>query len=174
MSRYTRLALPVLAGSLFLLLAVSWLLPGPAAAPWHVPAAMPAATADAAAVSVSQWGDTALARPLFNPGRRPLDQPGAMADGSLPRLSAIIISGGTSAAVFAGDGQKPQVVSAGGAIGGYVLKRITADHVELTGPDGTLTLHPQFAAAAASAAGPAASPPLNPSSNPALMIEQNF
>ena len=181
MSRYTHLARPVLAGALFLLLVTAWLWPAPTAPSRQLPAMMSPATADATDAAISQWGSTALARPLFNPSRRPLDQPGATADGTLPRLSAIIITGGTSAAVFAADGQKPQVVRQGDTIGGYVLNRITPDHVELSGPGGTLTLHPQFASATAATATPASPPPgqstdpaLNPATNPALMIEQNF
>jgi len=180
MTSYAPLARPVLAAAFLLLLAALWLLPGPAAPARHLPAMLPAASPDATDAMISQWGSTALARPLFNPGRRPLDQAGASTDGSLPRLSAIIITGGTSAAVFAADGQKPQVVSQGGTIGGYVLNRIAPDQVELSGPGGTLTLHPQFTASPAGTAnsspppGQIINPALNPSNNPALMIEQNF
>lgn len=183
MSRYASLARPALAGTLMLLLAALWLLPGPTASTPPLPALLPAAPPDATDAAISQWGNTALARPLFNPGRRPADQPGAAADGSLPRLSAIIVTAGGSAAVFAADGQKPQVIAQGDSIAGYVLNRIAPDHVELSGPGGPLTLRPQFAGAAAAgtASPPPATPPpgqtlipLNPSSNPALMIEQNY
>jgi hypothetical protein len=189
MTSRARLAWPALAGALLVLLAAAWLVPGPAAAPRHLPAVITPAAPQAPGAMVSQWGGTALARPLFSPGRRPQDQQGATADGTLPRLSAIIVSGGTGAAVFAASGQRPQVVNQGGTIGGYVLNRIAPDHIELAGPAGTLTLHPQFTPAAAAATAPAnppTSPPggqtggqtgeavLNPSSNPAVMIEQNF
>jgi hypothetical protein len=191
-----RYALPLLAGGLLLLLAVFWLVPGPSAVSGRVPAAISAAAPDVTDAAIGQWGGTVLARPLFTPGRRPADQAGGNADGSLPRLSAIILSGGAGMAVFAADGRKPQVVGTGGVIGGYVLVRVTADHIELTGPAGALTLRPRFAASDAQA-GSAPAPPVvvstpaqqlqefppmpgqtqpafNPSSNPAMMIEQNY
>ncbi len=187
MSSYAPLARPVLAGTLSLLLATLWLWPPPAAPTRHLPALLPPASPDTTDTAISQWAGTALARPLFTPGRRPADQAGAATDGSLPRLSAIIITGATRAAVFAADGQKPQVIDQGGTIDGYALNRIAPDHVELTGPDGTLSLRPQFTAAAATSSSSTSSPPppdspapgqtqpaLNPSSNPALMIEQNY
>ena len=179
MMRRMQHALPVLAGGLLLLLAAEWAWPGPATPDLRAAPAIPAAVADAAAdAAIGQWGDTALARPLFSPDRRPAAQVGADTDGTLPRLSAIIITGGGKSAVFAADGQKPQVVAEGGEIDGYRLQSIGPDSVEMLGPDGTITLRPQFstpaAAATAPAALPATNPALNPASNPAIMIEQNF
>ena len=138
-------ALPALAAALALLFAGEILLPGSPAVPPHkmfaIPSAAPEAAADEAA---GQWGDTILARPLFSPDRRPVSAAGTDTSTSLPRLSAIIITGGTHAAVFSADGQKPQVVTAGGSIDGYQLDSIAPDSVQLTGPDGPLTLRPQF------------------------------
>lgn len=179
MMRYAPYARPALAGLLLMLFAAEWLIPGPAAPGARLAPAIPTAVADAAAdAAIGQWGDTALARPLFSPSRRPAAQAGTDTDGSLPRLSAIIITAGGKSAVFAADGQKPQVVAEGGEIGGYRLQSIAPDKVDMLGPDGAITLRPQFstpaAATAAPAALPATNPALNPASNPALMIEQNF
>jgi general secretion pathway protein N len=142
--------LPVLAAVLALVLAIEALLPMArprlASRLPGFPAAAPDGAADAA---VDQWSGTALARPLFHPDRRPVAAAGTATDGSLPRLSAIIIIGTTPAAVFAADGQKPQVVGAGGMIGGYRLERIDSNSVELLGPQGELTVRPQFIAAPA-------------------------
>jgi hypothetical protein len=106
-----------------------------------------------AATNVSErqadrWADTVLARPLFSADRRPEN----MATGhrtAFTRLAGIIISGGSRSAIFATDGQKPAVVSEGGEIAGYRLQHISYDSVELVGSTGTLTLHPNFAGAAA-------------------------
>jgi general secretion pathway protein N len=143
-------ALPALAAMLTLLLAVEWLLPG--AAPQHIAPPIPAAAADVGTdAAVGQWADTILARPIFNPDRRPA----AQADSSdaaepLPRLTAIIIVAGVSRAVFSALGAKPILVGQGGAVGGYQLKEIKADSVSLLGPDGGITkLRPQFLAPAA-------------------------
>jgi general secretion pathway protein N len=137
--------LPALAAVLALLVIIECLLPGARPRSGDRLAAIPATAPDGAADAiVNQWGDTTLARPLFHPDRRPVAAAAANTDGSLPRLSAIIIIGTTPAAVFAADGQKPQVVGAGGMIGGYRLQRIDSNAVELLGPQGELTVRPQF------------------------------
>ncbi|MBB5372215.1 hypothetical protein [Acidocella aromatica] len=92
--------------------------------------------------AVSQWSDTALARPLFTPSRRPADQ--GRGDDGLPRLSAIIVTNGTRSAIFSTDGQKPQILGEGGTVGGYRVRAILPDKVELDSSSGPLTLRPQF------------------------------
>ncbi len=161
MRQWGKAALPGLAGMLGLMLAAEWLA-GPAPVAIRQPLAPPASTPQAAMDDeISQWANTVLARPLFNESRRP-DDSGAAQGTGMARLSAIIISGGSRSAIFAADGQKPQIVPEGGEIDGYKLTHISADAVELTGPSGALTLHPQFPAAAQPAP-PAAAPPATPS-----------
>jgi general secretion pathway protein N len=147
-----RAAMPALAATLTLLLAVEWMLPG--AAPQHIAPAIPEAGPDVGTdAAVGQWAATILARPIFNPDRRPA----ALADSSdaaepLPRLTAIIIVAGVSRAVFSTPGAKPILVGQGGAVGGYQLKEIKTDSVSLLGPDGGMTtLRPQYLAPAATA-----------------------
>ena len=136
---------PALAAAFLLLLAAEWLLPGPQAPALRTPPALPAATPDASAdAQISQWASTALARPLFNADRRPVEQPGTESD-ALPRLSAIIITGSNRAAIFDASGQKPQIVPEGGEIDGYRLQHIAPGTVDLLGPDGPVTLRPRFA-----------------------------
>jgi hypothetical protein len=136
---------PALATAFGLLFAAELLLPGPAAQTPHeslvIPPTAPDETANA---NISQWGNTALARPLFNADRRPVSTANTDADGALPRLSAIIVTGRTSSAIFSASGQKPQVVREGDEIDGYRIEAIAPDGVKLTGPDGLVTLHPQF------------------------------
>jgi hypothetical protein len=142
------------AAALALMLAAELLLPGGAAtsapAALVVPAATPAQEADAA---IGQWATTILARPLFNASRRPVQVAVSDMDVSLPRLSAIIVNGGVRSAVFDSGGPKPLVLTAGGSIGSYRIETIAPDNVDLLGPDGQVTLRPQFTTGAAATPG---------------------
>ncbi len=153
-----RLGKPALAGALALLCAAEWLLPGPEAPPAPSFATSHAAAAAIASdATVSQWGNTVLARPLLSPARRPVPVASNIDDDSdytLPRLTAIIITGGASRAAFSNPGQKPVLVAYGGMIGPYRVTAIAPDHVELLGPNGPTRLQPQFVAPAAGGAGP--------------------
>jgi len=147
-----RAAMPALAAMLTLLLALEWMLPG--AAPQHIAPAIPAAGADIGTdAAVGQWAATILARPIFNPDRRPAaEAESSDAAEPLPRLTAIIIVAGVSRAVFSAPGAKPILVRPGGAVAGYQLKEIKAGSVSLLGPDGGITtLRPQFLAPAPTA-----------------------
>ncbi len=115
---------------------------------------------ESAAARTSESVATILARPLFDPHRRP--QPGA-ADGApaatgLPRLAGLIVGPSGRAAIFASDaGGKPTVVAEGARIGPYLVQSIQADEAVVRGPDGVLTLHPTFQSA----------PPDQPAGSPA-------
>jgi general secretion pathway protein N len=136
---------PALAAALAVLFAAEWLLPGPAAPPARQPPAIPATTADTGAdAAIAQWGATILARPLFNQDRRPVQPAAPDTTEPLPRLSAIIVVGGSRRAIFAASGEKPQTVAEGGAIGAYRIKTVLPDKVDLIGPNGPVTLRPQF------------------------------
>ncbi len=143
---------PALAAALSVLLAAELLLPGPAAAPAREAPAIVAGTPDQGTdAAILQWGGTVLARPLFNASRRPVNNTSTETGFTLPRLSAIIVIGGMRSAIFAAPGQKPMLVAEGGAIGPYRLTSIAPNKVELLGPEGAVTLHPQFMAAAPAA-----------------------
>lgn len=183
-------ALPGVAGLLAIILATEFFVGAPGTAN-NTPSPPLPATAQAENDEVSQWSTDALARPLFSATRRP-DAASGGDNSGLPRLSAIIIIGKNSVAVFSADGQKPQPVAVGGEIDGNKMLRIDSDQVELLGPSGPLILHPQFPPSAGTAAGSAPPPPApspnlttgfnpmaplpraTPTSNPALYIEQNF
>ncbi len=149
------LAWPGLATVLALILAAEWLLPGPGDLRQLRPVVLPRAGAGGMEVrAVRQWADICLARPLFEPDRRPPAQPGSSTSTSLPRLSAIMIIGGQRLAIFTPDGQKPQIVAANGIISGYRVLQISPGSVVVLGPEGKLTLRPQFkSASGADAAG---------------------
>jgi general secretion pathway protein N len=105
------------------------------------------APADAAADQVRRWAAASLARPLFNPDRRPIAPAASGSDAAarLPRLSGIMITPAGRRAIFAPTGTgKPQVVVEGGTIGGNLVQSITIGEVVLIGPDGRHSLHPTF------------------------------
>jgi hypothetical protein len=105
-------------------------------------AAEPPAPADTAANQAPRWEAAILARPLFNPDRRPFEQAAPSAgDVALPRLSGIVITPEGRSAIFVpAGGGKLTVVEEGGSIGGYVLQTISFGEVVLTGPDGSHSL----------------------------------
>jgi hypothetical protein len=109
---------------------------------------------------VQGWTRTILARPLFNPHRRP----GAAAGGGagLPRLSAILIGHGIASAIFVAKGQKPLVVQPGGLVDGDKVQSISADQVVLLTASGPVTLHPHFANGAAASTAPPSPVPVSP------------
>lgn len=85
-----------------------------------------------------------LARPLFNPNRRP-DASVAEAGPGLARLTGVITTTAGRSAIFAGpSGGKPIVVEEGGRIGPYVVGSIDGGTVTLIGPEGQRVLHPAF------------------------------
>ena len=142
-------ALPVAAGVLTLFLAAEWLLPGPAAPDWQAPPNIPSGTTEVSGdADVTQWANIVLARPLLSQSRRPAASAGTAISDTLPRLSAIIVIGGSRRAIFAATGQKPELVAEGGEIGLYRIKTVAPDKVDLLGPDGPITVKPQFIAAA--------------------------
>jgi hypothetical protein len=148
--RHFRLVLSALAGALAILLGVEWLLPGNGAPPPPV-AIIPAGAPDAGGGgAVDQWANTILARPIFNQNRRPEAVASGTSDAPPPRLSAIIIVGGSRRAIFSAAGAKPAVVGEGGEVGAYQVKAIGAGSVALLGPDGGIsTLRLQYLSAAA-------------------------
>jgi general secretion pathway protein N len=126
--------------------------------PIRVVSASAAQAADLTA-AVAFWSAAALRRPLFRPDRRPLATDSAVT-ARLPRLSAVVITASSSAAIFSSDNGKAIVISAGGVIDGYRIATIRPGAVEITGPAGNRALHPQFAPAAqADAAAPSVTPP---------------
>jgi hypothetical protein len=105
------------------------------------------APADAAADQVRRWAAASLARPLFNPDRRPIAPAASGSDAAagLPRLSGIMITPAGRRAIFAATGGgKPVVVVEGGTVGGNLVQSITIGEVVLIGPDGRHSLHPTF------------------------------
>ena len=105
------------------------------------------APADAVTDRLQRWAATSLARPLFNPDRRPVAavEAGSNASAGLPRLSGIMITEAGRRAIFAATGAgKPQVVEEGGTVGGNLVRSISVEEVVLIGPDGPHRLHLAF------------------------------
>jgi len=91
---------------------------------------------------------TALARPLFNPDRRPAapvpDATPALPPTSLPRLTGTLVSPGGKRTVFA-TGDKPTSIGEGSRIDAWTVQAISAGTVTLIGPDGPHVLRLNFA-----------------------------
>lgn len=151
----------VVAAALAALLAVEMLVPwtpvAPAVALRKPPA--PAMAAPPADPAVAQA--TILARPLFRPDRRPLRAAPPATDETVPRLSAIVITGAGRSAIFIDDSGSAAILRPGGRIGAYQVQSIAPDSVRLLGPNGAIGVYPSFAAAVATPA-PAAPPPPPP------------
>ncbi len=121
----------------------------------------PAASAD----PVGAWTTAILARPLFNPDRRPeaatSSTPKAERHGEPPRLAGILVSTGRSQAIFApGDGEDRSIVAVeGSVIGGWKVTAIHAGDVQLSGPDGTRIVRPSYANSTAPSSPPVSQAP---------------
>jgi hypothetical protein len=85
-----------------------------------------------------------LARPLFNPGRRPIETDVLGARG-LPRLTGIVVAGSQQVAIFAArSNEQPIVVEAGGRVGAYEVRSIADAGVTVVGPEGVTLITPIF------------------------------
>jgi hypothetical protein len=104
------------------------------------------APTETASDQTRRWETAILARPLFNPDRRPVARAAAgLAEAGLPRLSGIMITPAGRHAIFASpSGGKPNVVVEGGSVGGYLVEAISPGEVMLAGSDGKHSLHPTF------------------------------
>jgi len=140
-------ALAALVFLLALLLFWEWLPAGPLPPPPGLADRPPLAATDDFAANAGAWMAQILARPLFRADRRPLAVLPASVDLTVPRLTAIVITAAGRSAIFVNPDGGASVLGVGGHSGVYAVQAITPDAVRLTGPTGTLTLHPQFAAA---------------------------
>jgi hypothetical protein len=87
------------------------------------------------------WFSQILARPLFNPDRRPIES-GVR---GLPRLTGIVVAGSQRVAIFAGPSNgRPVLAQAGARIGAYEVRSIDDEGVTLVGPAGTSLVRPAF------------------------------
>lgn len=88
-----------------------------------------------------------LARPLFAAARRPTAALAAPTPPpvSLPRLTAILVNGGSRSAIFAVAGEaRPLVVHEGARVGDHVVQSIEASQVTLSGPSMPQIVRPTF------------------------------
>ncbi|GGC55911.1 hypothetical protein GCM10011504_37840 [Siccirubricoccus deserti] len=148
-NRFALALLPLLALGAALAAALHAGLAGDATDTAPPEAARPAAHADMpesdppAANPVDDWVATTLARPLFEPERRPPTLRSTPVDAELPRLIGVMVSPATKVAIFAGaSGGKPLVVAEGGRVGGHVVQSIRPGEATLAGPRGQRILHP--------------------------------
>jgi hypothetical protein len=91
--------------------------------------------------SHEDWFNQILARPLFNPDRRPVE---AGVRG-LPRLTGIVVAGSQRVAIFAGPSNgRPVLAQTGAHIGAYEVRGIADEGVTVVGPTGTSLVRPAF------------------------------
>ena len=85
-----------------------------------------------------------LARPVFNPGRRPISSAAKNVTG-LTRLTGIVITKSAKIAIFAAssDGH-PIIAEEGSRISAYEVKNISDSGVTVVGPAGVLVMTPHF------------------------------
>jgi hypothetical protein len=93
-----------------------------------------------------------LARPLFNPTRRPPETVQTASSGLADkRLAGIVIEPDRRLAIFAVTGAKPITVGEGDTVDTWRIETITASEILLVGPNGSRTLQPMPDPAAAQA-----------------------
>ncbi len=96
----------------------------------------------------ARWVETALARPVFEPSRRPRRQAGPVAaagSSPLPRVTGVMVSGSGRKVIFAGTGDgRPIIAQEGTQIGAYTVSSIAIGEVTIEGPEGTRVLRPAF------------------------------
>ena len=110
---------------------------------------------------VAAYTGLILARPLFNPDRRP-EAPGTTpapaAPGRVepPRLAGILMTPTGRSAIFAtADANgRGTVVREGGTVGAWQVETIHAGDVQLAGPNGRLTVRPTFSDTREAVSGP--------------------
>lgn len=98
------------------------------------------------AKQVQAWVATILARPLFEPSRRPPSIAATVGSGpSFPRLAGIVITPHRREAIFAVPGKKePVVVTAGSRLAGVLITAIENDEVSVSDEHGTRKIRPSF------------------------------
>lgn len=124
------------------------------------------AASPAAADRVAQVAGI-MARPLFEPGRRPAANAPVAAPApavrTVPRVTGVLVSAADRSAIFAAPGASAATVAReGGRVGEYTVQRIAAGQVTLMGPEGPLMLRPAFDRNRPSPAQPPAPAPVPP------------
>jgi hypothetical protein len=105
------------------------------------------------------WLKTILARPLFSPGRHPVELAAAGVQG-LPRLTGVVVTGSQRIAIFAAPSSgHPIIAESGTHVGDYQVQAIGDTGVTVVGPGGTTLLRPAFDAARVPPAKPAQARP---------------
>ena len=107
-----------------------------------------AASATDLTARTMEWAAAALARPLFNPDRRPAPEATASASqpAILPRLTGTMVGPFGRRAIFSDD-RKLVIVAVGQRLAEYAVQSIEPNEVQMLGPNGTIVLHIKFQAA---------------------------
>ncbi|WP_284948111.1 hypothetical protein [Acidisoma cladoniae] len=93
-----------------------------------------------------KWVGTSLARPLFEPDRRPPAVAVGAVSHQMPRLAGIIVTPTARSAIFVdGASGRPIIVMQGSRLSDFVVRSIDAETVTIVTADGVRVLHPRFA-----------------------------
>lgn len=97
------------------------------------------------AKDVAAWAAAIVARPLFDPSRRPPETSAGAKVAAFPRLAGIIITPQSRKAIFAAAGSaRPVVVMVGSRLNGVLIKSIDDGVVVVTDAQGTHAIRPSF------------------------------
>ncbi|MCB8883162.1 hypothetical protein ACELLULO517_23135 [Acidisoma cellulosilytica] len=108
-----------------------------------------------------RWIEISLARPLFEPDRRPPAAAAGVVSNDMPRLTGIIITPTARSAIFvAAAGGRAIVVMQGARINDFVVRSIDEDKVTLVTSTGIRIVRPSFAMSKASSDGETGLQPL--------------
>ena len=133
----------LLAATLALELRAGDAVPGASTKP--SPPSEPRNAALAEAPPVAAWTEAMLARPLFNPDRRPVPATMRAGKSTLPRLAGTIRADRGALAIFQPAGGKPIVVGRGGVVADWTVSDIADGEVVLLRGDSTTTLRTSYA-----------------------------
>lgn len=96
-------------------------------------------------VATDSWAAVALARPLFDPRRRPTASDGHQVAAGLPHLTGVLIGPSERLAFFLDAVRnKSHVVREGDTIGAHVVHSIRPGETIVIGPGGHRVLRPSF------------------------------
>lgn len=97
---------------------------------------------------------TIIARPLFNPDRRPAANPAdpaaaraEVAEDGLPRLTGVIVGPSGARAIFAGANGKSRAAAEGDTVGAFKVRTIGPGLVTVSGSEGDRVLRPTYVTA---------------------------
>ncbi|WP_176953087.1 hypothetical protein [Belnapia rosea] len=111
----------------------------------ETPVVLASSGRDTGSATAESWASVTLARPVFDPRRRPTASDSQPVAAGLPRLTGVLIGPGERLAFFLDPVlNKPQVLREGDTIGAHMVQAIRPGEAVVTGPGGQQVLRPSF------------------------------